>query len=433
MKKIINDIDDDKELIMLGDKCDKYDYFLSVGCGIIGGIIDIFFVGAPGSNSIISNWTDGQVDKLVIKFAKMVGWTPRDGKENNIASAIGFLEKNYKVNYDQRYSTDVDEMFNMSTKNHHMMSLAHSPDIVGLFFSILNQFTFTSSFIANGKLITVSTEKYELKGTNFFSKIFCGFVNWIGHIMSDVAGSSGSRGNNGRGTGIVMPFYELFGLCKFGNFNAGKYKQDLAIIAIRAFEEGYDFRFGVATAIPVVITDLTIRLIWSLRQRFQYRKDLNECIPTKKHDTLRVMLIFGNATLCTLDVIDAMIQSRGNFLVGFMRINLIAWFRLIMLVMKEMCIRLHISDSMQECLESYKRINEALLEYLRELEKIDIEKFKKETNEYNTIITMFEKATTNEELNSMLIKLFQDMNYNKPWKGDFDKHMSNRNGTLIFE
>jgi hypothetical protein len=321
----------------------------------------------------------------------------------------------------------------MSTKNHHMMSLAHSPDVIGLFFSILNQFTSTATFVANGQLVTINTKVFELQGGNFISKIFCGIANWFGHIMSDAAGSSGGRGNSGRGSGVVMPFYELFSLCKFGKFNVGQDKQDLATIATRAFQEGYDLRFGLATAIPVIITDLSIRLIWALRRHFQYGKPLNECIPTQKHADLRIMLIFGNGTLCAMDVMDASVRSGGNFLAFFMRLNLIAWSRFLMSVLKEVCIRLRIPSSLQAYLEAYKRINEALLVYLHELEKIDIERFRKETEEYNHIVEMFSKTNNNEELNVMLLDTFDRMGFNKPWQGDFDEHMSNKSATLIFE
>ena len=40
---------------------------------------------------------------------------------------------------------------------------------------------------------------------------------------------------------------------------------DFATIATKAFEEGYDLRFGVAMAIPVLVTELSIRLIWSIK------------------------------------------------------------------------------------------------------------------------------------------------------------------------
>ena len=429
---LIVNSDENRELIQSGDKCDKYDYLLAVACGVIGGMVDIFLVGAPG-DSMLGKWTDAQVDNAVKGFAKISGWSPKPEKADSVASAIGFLEKEFKVNYDQRYSADVNNLFNMSTKNHHMMSLAHSPDIVGLFFSILNQFTSTATFVGNGQLVTINTEKVELQGGNFIAKIFCGIANWFGHVMSDISGSSGSRGNAGRGAGVVVPFYELFSFCKFGKFDVKQDKQDLATIATRAFQEGYDFRFGLTTVIPVIITDLSIRLIWALRRHFQYGKPVEECIPTQKHTDLRIMLIFGNGTLCVMDGIDAGVRSGGNFLSFFMRLNLIAWFRLVTLVLKEVCIRLGIATPLQAYLEAYKRINEALLAYLSELEKIDIEAFKKETEEYNKIVASFNQVTNNEELNKMLLETFDRMGYNKPWQGDFDEHMSNKNATLVFE
>ena len=64
----------------------------------------------------------------------MSGWKPKIDNENNVASAIGFLEGKFRVNYDQRNTTDVNKLFKMGTKNHHIKSLSHSPDIIGLFF-----------------------------------------------------------------------------------------------------------------------------------------------------------------------------------------------------------------------------------------------------------------------------------------------------------
>lgn len=429
---IIEVSEDNRKLLESKDQCDQYDYLAAVACGAVGGLIDIFLVGAPKS-SILGNWTDKQVDNAVMGFAKASGWKPRDGQQGNPASAIGFLEKQFKVNYDQRHSADVENLFDMSTRNHHMMSLAHSPDLVGLFFSLLNQFTSTSSFIAEGQLVTIRSDTYELQGGNFVAKLFCGIANWFGHIMSDIAGSSGSRGNSGRGAGVVIPFYELFQFCKFGSFRVGQDKQDLATIAVRAFQEGYDFRFGLASAIPVIITDLSIRLIWALRRRFQYGKALKECIPTHQHDDLRVMLLFGNGTLCVMDGIDAGIRSGGNFLAFFMRLNIIAWFRFVTLVLKEVCIRLGLTDALQKNIEAFKRINEALLLYLHELESIDIEAFKRETEEYNEMMQVFTTAKTDKELNQILLDTFDRLGIQKPWKGDFEAFMSNKNNTLIFD
>lgn len=428
---LLADSEENRELLLKKDKCDKYDYLAAVGCGALGGIIDIFLVGAPG-DSKLGQWTDKQADKVVMGFAKKMGWNPKAGNANNAKSAIGFLERKYKVNYDQRKPGDVGEAFNIAPNSHHMMSLAHSPDIIGLFFSILNQFTSTSSFIADGKLVTVSTDTFELQGGNFVMKIVSGIANWFGHLMSDVAGSSGAHE---RGTGIVMPFYELFGLCTFGNFKTQDGTKNLAEIAQSAFTQGYDFRFGMTMAIPLVVTELCIRLIWAIRRKFQYQLPLKECIPTMKHPDLRVMLLVGDGTLCVMDGLDAGIRSikdGGNPVFFFMRLNLVAWFRFVTLVIKEVMIRVGITNPFQSQIDALKRVNEALQVYLQELEKIDIELFRKETEEYNKMTDMLQSVKTEKDLHEMLLDTYERMGIEKPWQGDFNEHMSNKNATLIF-
>ncbi len=421
-----------RRLIIHKDKCDKCDYLAAVCCGVIGGLADVFLVGIPGE-SVLGKWTDTQVDNAVKRFAGMLGWNPREENKDNIASAIGFLERKFKVNYDQRHAAEVDGMFQMSTKNHHMKNLSHSPDIIGLFFSVLNQFTSTASFIANGQLITIATDTFELQGHNFTSRLFCGVANWFGHIMSDVAGSSGSVGNGGRGTGVVIPFFELLQFCRFGKFTVGKDKQDFATIAVRAFQEGYDFRFGLELSLPVFLVDLLIRLIWALRRHFQYHKTVRECIPTSQHDDLRIMLLLGNGTLCLIDGMDAGIRSGGNFLTFFMRLNIIAWTRFVGLVFKEVCIRIGITDPYGYDIEALKRINEALEFYLAEIQKFDLELYKNEVTECVSFVSALSYVKTEQELNELVVKKYGDFGLTELWEGSFDAHMSDPNKRLIYK
>lgn len=420
------------------NRCDKFDYLVAAGCGVIGGLVDVFFVGAPGA-STLGNWTDEQVDEAVKFFARQKGWSPRAGQEDNVKSAIGFFERgvntkkqvSHAVNYDHRYAAEVENAFSMSTKNHHMKSLAHSPDVVGWFFSVLNQFTSTATFISNGQMITIATDTFELQGGNFAAKVFCGTANWLWHLASDVAGSSGAAN---RGSGIVMPFYELFGLCDFGRFNVGKDKQTLAEIAVRAFQEGYDFRFGVAQAIPVLLTNCLIRLIWALRSHFQYKRPLKECIPTARHEDLRIMLLVGNGTLCVIDGADAAIRSGGNFLAFFMRLNLVAWCRFVKLVLKEICLRVGIMDPLSASIEAFKQMNAALDEYLRKLEKLDIKRFQEETARNGKIADAICGARSEQELNTVLITIYQASDYETPWgAGSFDTFMRDPKQVLTFK
>src|SRR5699024_9710386 len=183
---------------------------------VLTGFIDVFFVGGA-KKSKLGSWTEEKVDRTIIKFSKTIWRSDKNNgaklkkEPDSIASAIGFLERRFKVNYDARYTEDLKlngQNLTMRPSNHHVKSLGHSPDIVGLFFSILDQCTGKASFISGGKILRLvpveNKQKFELRGNNLLAKIFAGFANWFGHLMSDIAGSSGTRGHmDGRkGSGI---------------------------------------------------------------------------------------------------------------------------------------------------------------------------------------------------------------------------------------
>ena len=71
-KNQIDASETNRKLLQNEDKCDKYDYIAAVACGAIGGMIDIFLVGAP-RESTLAEWTDQQVDKAVMAFSRKMG------------------------------------------------------------------------------------------------------------------------------------------------------------------------------------------------------------------------------------------------------------------------------------------------------------------------------------------------------------------------
>ncbi|AWH20114.1 hypothetical protein [Stenotrophomonas sp. ZAC14D2_NAIMI4_6] len=307
--------------------CDKYDYMLAGACGVIGGLVDVLFVGAASATggkdaSPLGNAADSFVDGAVRQFARLMGWKgPAEGSDPT-RSAIGWLERTFGINYDHRHGGDVGGLFKMSTRNHHIKSLGHSPDLVGLFFSILDQFCSTAHFVADGKLVSVDTETFELKGRTLSAKIFAGFVNWIGHLFSDVAGSSGAQG---RGSGIPMPFYSLLQFVNVGSF--GKDRQTFATIAVRVFEQGYDFRHGLAMAIPVMLTEVLTRITWVVKQWAVHNRPLSQCMPFGSIPELRRMLLVSHGSLCLVDVGDAALRSGGDIIGFLLRGNMVAWVR----------------------------------------------------------------------------------------------------------
>ena len=217
--------------------CDKYDYIIAACCGGIAGIIDVIFVRNPSSSKIgdaVDKSADGFVKKAAQFFWKNDKRTEGKSKKlpESLNQCVGYLERAFPVNYDARYASDLNVsegvLAGMGPKNHHLYSLAHSPDIIGLVFSIIDQYSAdgSASFIDQGHMIHVVPKKTSgavpyLQGSDHKSKLFCGFINWIGHMLSDMVGSSSTRqqGKEGRGMGLPMPFYNMFLHCDFGDFN----------------------------------------------------------------------------------------------------------------------------------------------------------------------------------------------------------------------
>ena len=334
-------------------KCDKYDYMIAAFCGGAAGLVDVFFVGDP-LTSVLGKQIDKVADGFVQKAAQFFWKNDKRTKgkrktmPQSLEQCISYLEQAFPVNYDARYANDLivkeDTLSGMRPLNHHLLSLAHSPDPIGLIFSIIDQFTGYATFVDRGKIIHVLPQRTSgaipyMQGTNLISMLFCGFVNWIGHLISDLVGSSSTRkvGKTGRGAGIPMPFYELFLACNFGEIDGKTFSETM----VSVFENGYDARFGVTMAIPVVMNELMIRVIWMIRQKFVRKKTWQESIPTSKHADLRIMIIVGDTTLCLVDGADAVAHGiiEGNVISFICHLNLVGWIRLIMLVLKELRIR----------------------------------------------------------------------------------------------
>jgi len=367
-RDIIQKIEDDYKLYGTAD-CDKWDYALSALCGAATGLIDAFFVGMPGASKL-GKITNEAADKVVEKFAKVVhkfdkkhvdkliesgeitkysdykptGMSLPKKEPEGIASSIGYLEQRFRVPYDARYASDLLDApggVSFNPTNHHLMSAGHCPDLAGLFFSVLDQFDgkitlFTSRGILR---LTPKVQDFRLQGKNLYQKVLFGFINWIGHLMSDVVGSSGTRGHEGRvGAGIAPPFFEFFQLCNFGSFDVNGDTKTLAEFTTTMYERGYDARFAVAQAIPVALNEVLIRLIWSIKRHYYHGLPWKECVPLKLSNKpeLRRMLLVGHGCLCLVDATDAAIRSWGNLIEFALRLNIVAWTRFAHLGLQEL-------------------------------------------------------------------------------------------------
>lgn len=329
-----------RSVAALKPKCDKLDYALAASSGALCGLIDIFLVGKPGE-SPIGNVTDKWFSNRTMDFAKLCGW---DGKgKNPLSSAIGFLEKKFKIPYDQRGAGDAASiLFDLNPTNHHFKSLGHNPTLLGLFFSILDQFTNQSHFVSGSELISLQNADggFELRGNSVPAKLFCGFVNWFGHLISDISGSSRSIG---RGMGIPSPFWtwtnDIIAIKRQLNLPVSKFNNNLNELALSIYKQGFDTRFQTAQAIPVFINEMVVRLVYAIRRMVKYFAATkggtrsasamwNVC-EAFSNPTIKRMLTVAHGTFCLIDLGDATIwgfaTGGGTFNITefFLRLNIV--------------------------------------------------------------------------------------------------------------
>lgn len=325
----------------LTPECDKTDYALAACSGVLCGLIDVFLVGTP-NESTLNSISDKWFEEKTKGFARLTGWDD----DGSIKSAIKHLERKFKVPYDQTGMGESGlDILDLTPSNHHFKSLAHNLSLLGLFFSILDQFGDdkgnVAHFVTGGDLVvwSVPGERIELRGKTLPAKLFCGFVNWIGHLISDMSGSSSSKH---RGMGIPSPLWtwsnDVIAIKRELNIDVSKFDQSLNELALNIYEKGYDARFQTTQAIPVFINEMLVRVFYSLRRMCQYFtkcekgsfnfKSLYENCEPFTNSTVKRMLTVAHGTFCLVDLGDATLQGfvkgAGSFNVEefFLRVNL---------------------------------------------------------------------------------------------------------------
>lgn len=179
------------------DHADKLDCTVAVASGIITGLIDSFFVG-KFSLERANEWGSSKVNEFVISMAKLSGYEGDD-----LSGAIRHLEENFK------FAADGNTHDFGGGYQHHLRDFSHHFSLGGLICSIFTQFT--GKVIGTdtaGRLLVVEVPDTHRQfiGKSFGEKVILGTVNWVMHIASDIAGSSG---NPGKGTGVPGPILSL--------------------------------------------------------------------------------------------------------------------------------------------------------------------------------------------------------------------------------
>jgi len=329
----------DCELDLLTSQADRIDYLVSIGSGVLCGLLDILWVGdfsLERGRSIASD----EVDGFVKKTAKMLGY-----KNDDLEGAVKFLEKKFPVPSDGNTPDFGGGL------QHHLRDFAHHPTIVGLIFSLLTQFTYKSyGTDVKGAFLVVDVPEASKAfiGNDVPSKVLFGAITWFFHLVSDMAGSNSSISKSG-GTGIPGPLLalakELSALPLFKNIRVGD--NSLSVFLSKLFngtllarhdESGkiikdtvlrFDFRgeLGVGIeisrqAIPVAANECIVRVFYFIRRlAINIREndvhslsDMNRiewnAVKPLNNPTIARMLTISTGVFTTIDIGEAIITQK---------------------------------------------------------------------------------------------------------------------------
>ena len=326
------------EIDRLTNHSDGIDYIVAVGSGIIAGIIDILFV-EDFSLEKANEWGGKRTNDFVIKVAQQQGY-----QGNELYGAVKYLEEKYPIAADK-----VTNSFGGGLQ-HHLRDFSHHPTPIGLVFSLLTQFTHkVYGTDVSGRFMMVELRGTELilVGKNFPEKITFGMINWFFHMISDMAGSSGSILLGKTGTGLPGPIVSLLKevsvLPIFKSMNDQGYKE-FSVWISKLFngtlfgerdENGkllkpikFDLRteIGIAhqlqqQAIPVIVNECIVRGFYFIRRLLKELKtneihnvkDLRNVnwkntLPFKNRTIIR-MLTISSGTMATIDFAGAAMES----------------------------------------------------------------------------------------------------------------------------
>ncbi len=301
-----------KDIDKFTSSADGLDCIVAICSGIIAGIVDSLWVGAFDFQSG-KQWSNEKVNNFVMEMAKKQGY-----EGERLDDAIKFLEKKFPVPADNIWS---GKGIGISARSHHLDDLAHHPTPLGLFFSILTQFT-KNGYFSNkeGEFFPISIDEknYELIGNDIPSKIFSGTINWFFHLVSDMSGSNKTAG---AGMGIPGPIVSMLKeISGLPGIKDTKLSKEMHTVFVK---EKFDLRSELAVAhelgkqaIPVLLNEIIVRAFYFIRRlaiEIKEKKNFKD-IEWKKtipfgNRTIVRMVTISSSTFMLIDLADAAIRG----------------------------------------------------------------------------------------------------------------------------
>ena len=255
-------------------KLDKYDVAISAFAGLVSAVVDILLVGIPQKGP--AGLSAGTLSNYVRAYFER---TFPEEEMQKLANA-----KVSKVPFDAQDNRNTKEYVQgLSAYYHRLLSLGHDP-VLGFIVGVFDIMTGRMTTIDKaGKVISQVMENYSDRTE---SNLFAALAKQIIHFKSDITTSMG----------LPAPLMGLFNLLQFGSI--GEEEQTIAEIVQGMYYEGYDFIHFCSLSIPVMLTEVIVRLGYSVK-RIKEVHAVRESIPVSlnrdKHPKLATMLFIAHA------------------------------------------------------------------------------------------------------------------------------------------
>lgn len=399
--KIIFDLDE--EIDLLSSQADKLDYLIAIASGLTCALLDILWVGEFDLNQGREIASD-KVDSFVKKIAEIV-----EGKKfENLNDAVKSLEKRFPIPSDGNTPDFGGGL------QHHLRDFAHHPTLVGLACSILTQFTeksYGTNEIGLFKVVDIPEKSKLAIGKTIPEKIFFGTITWFFHLVSDIAGSSGTAGISG-GTGIPGPILSLakeisviplfknlnvddMSVNKFISklFNGTLFMQwDDAGNIIKESIIKFDFRGELGLllelgkqAIPVIANECMVRSFYFIRRLAIAMKENNirtindmkkidwKVVKPSNNPTINRMLTISTGVFSAIDIGEAILTKKD-----FLAVNLVGIGRFAIAIYSDVSWGLK-ARKVKKIQEAYKKINK------QTYRNVTVDTFTKEGSKMNPL------------------------------------------------
>lgn len=255
-------------------KLDKYDVAISALAGLVSAAVDILLVGIPQkgptglSAGTLSNYVRAYFEK---KF-------PEEEMQKLANSKVS------KVPFDAQDNRNTTEYVQgLSAYYHRLLSLGHDP-VLGFIVGVLDIMTGRMTTIDKaGKVISQVMKNYSDRTE---SNLFAALAKQIIHFKSDITTSMG----------LPAPLMGLFNLLQFGSI--GEEEQTIAEIVQGMYYEGYDFIHFCSLSIPVMLTEVIVRLGYSvkrIKEGYTVRESIPVSLNRDMHPKLATMLFIAHA------------------------------------------------------------------------------------------------------------------------------------------